>query len=261
MAIVKVILETGYLSEDDIARGCALAVEAGARLREDVDRVSARAVRACETSRSCGPTVGPDIGVKAAGGIRDSRHRAGDARGRRDAAGHLGRQRDRRRGERARALARGQAQSHTRARRGSMRSRASRSCASSRTTRSGQYYSFSPATGVVYYPWVGLLARVPLQLHAAALRVSLRVRARQARAASARGLLPQAHAGAARALRGVGDALRPDASTPRCSRACASFCVVLSRTSSSNPHFEGRMWYLYVLWLALMVLGLARLER
>ncbi len=25
-----------------------------------------------------------------------------------------------------------------------------------------------------------------------------------------------------------------------------------------DPHFEGRMWYLYVLWLALMLLGLAR---
>ena len=27
----------------------------------------------------------------------------------------------------------------------------------------------------------------------------------------------------------------------------------------SNPHYEGRMWYLLVLWLALMVLGLVRL--
>jgi fucose 4-O-acetylase-like acetyltransferase len=26
-----------------------------------------------------------------------------------------------------------------------------------------------------------------------------------------------------------------------------------------NPHFEGRMWYLYVLWIALMILGVARL--
>ena len=26
-----------------------------------------------------------------------------------------------------------------------------------------------------------------------------------------------------------------------------------------NPHYEGRMWYLYVLWLALMFLGLARI--
>ena len=28
----------------------------------------------------------------------------------------------------------------------------------------------------------------------------------------------------------------------------------------TDPHFEGRMWYLYVLWLALMVLGLVRLK-
>lgn len=27
----------------------------------------------------------------------------------------------------------------------------------------------------------------------------------------------------------------------------------------SNPYYEGRMWYLYVLWIALMVLGVARL--
>jgi surface polysaccharide O-acyltransferase-like enzyme len=28
----------------------------------------------------------------------------------------------------------------------------------------------------------------------------------------------------------------------------------------NNPHYEGRMWYLYVLWIALMFLGVARLR-
>lgn len=69
-ALLKVILETGYLAPDDIVRGCKLAVDAGAAF--------------VKTSTGFGPrgasiddvvlmrqTVGPDIGVKAAGGIRD----------------------------------------------------------------------------------------------------------------------------------------------------------------------------------------------
>jgi fucose 4-O-acetylase-like acetyltransferase len=38
-------------------------------------------------------------------------------------------------------------------------------------------------------------------------------------------------------------------------RALAAYCAHLL----VDPHFEGRMWYLYILWLALMLLGLARL--
>jgi deoxyribose-phosphate aldolase len=69
-AIVKVILETGVLSQDEIKLACELAVQAGAHY--------------VKTSTGFGPggaevsnitlmrkIVGPDIGVKASGGIRD----------------------------------------------------------------------------------------------------------------------------------------------------------------------------------------------
>ncbi len=71
-ALVKVILETCYLADEDIEAGCRLAVEAGAGF--------------VKTSTGFGPggalaahvalmrrTVGPAIGVKAAGGIRTFR--------------------------------------------------------------------------------------------------------------------------------------------------------------------------------------------
>ena len=70
-AIVKVILETGYL--DEAHHRPRLRARRGGRrsLREDLDRVRpARRVasRDVEIMRAA---VGPDIGVKAAGGIRD----------------------------------------------------------------------------------------------------------------------------------------------------------------------------------------------
>jgi len=70
LAIVKVILETGYLSEADIARGSTLAVEAGANFVKTSTGFGPRgaSVRDVEIMRA---TVGPDIGVKASGGIRD----------------------------------------------------------------------------------------------------------------------------------------------------------------------------------------------
>ena len=68
-AIVKVILETALLTDDEKVRACELAVAAGAAF--------------VKTSTGFGPggatvedvallrrTVGPDVGVKAAGGIR-----------------------------------------------------------------------------------------------------------------------------------------------------------------------------------------------
>lgn len=69
-ALVKVILETGHLSEDDIARGCALCVEAGAAFVKTSTGFGPRGatVRDVEIMRA---TVGADVGVKAAGGIRD----------------------------------------------------------------------------------------------------------------------------------------------------------------------------------------------
>lgn len=69
-AIVKVILETGLLTDDEIVQASKLSVEAGAHF--------------VKTSTGFGPggatvphielmrrTVGPDIGVKASGGVRD----------------------------------------------------------------------------------------------------------------------------------------------------------------------------------------------
>lgn len=69
-AFVKVILETGYLEERDVVRGCELAVEAGAAFVKTSTGFGPRgaSVRDVELMRA---TVGPDIGVKAAGGIRD----------------------------------------------------------------------------------------------------------------------------------------------------------------------------------------------
>lgn len=68
--VVKVILETGYLTDEEKVRGCLLAVEASAHF--------------VKTSTGYGPggatvedvmlmrrTVGPRVGVKASGGIRD----------------------------------------------------------------------------------------------------------------------------------------------------------------------------------------------
>jgi deoxyribose-phosphate aldolase len=68
--LVKVILETGFLEEDDVVRGCRLAVEAGAAFVKTSTGFGPRgaSARDCEIMRA---TVGPDIGVKAAGGIRD----------------------------------------------------------------------------------------------------------------------------------------------------------------------------------------------
>jgi deoxyribose-phosphate aldolase len=69
--VVKVILETGYLSEEEKIKACLLAQTAGANF--------------VKTSTGFGPSgatvedvqlmktvVGPDTGVKAAGGIRDA---------------------------------------------------------------------------------------------------------------------------------------------------------------------------------------------
>ncbi len=69
-AIVKVILETCYLDEERIARGSRLAVEAGAAFVKTSTGFGPRgaSVRDIEIMRAA---VGPDIGVKASGGIRD----------------------------------------------------------------------------------------------------------------------------------------------------------------------------------------------
>lgn len=69
-AILKVILETGNLSPDDIVRGCRLAVDAGAAFVKTSTGFGPRGA-SIEDVALMRQTVGPDIGVKAAGGIRD----------------------------------------------------------------------------------------------------------------------------------------------------------------------------------------------
>jgi len=69
-AIVKVILETGHLAEAEIDRASRIAVAAGARYVKTSTGFGPRgaSVRDVEIMRAA---VGPGIGVKAAGGIRD----------------------------------------------------------------------------------------------------------------------------------------------------------------------------------------------
>lgn len=69
-ALVKVILETGYLDEPQIERACSLCVEAGAAFVKTSTGFGPRgaSVRDVEIMRA---VVGDEVGVKAAGGIRD----------------------------------------------------------------------------------------------------------------------------------------------------------------------------------------------
>lgn len=69
-ALLKVILETGYLQPADIVRGCKLAVEAGAAFVKTSTGFGPRGA-SLEDVALMRDTVGPEIGVKAAGGIRD----------------------------------------------------------------------------------------------------------------------------------------------------------------------------------------------
>jgi len=68
--VVKVILETALLENRDIERGCHLAVEAGASFVKTSTGFGPRGA-SVEDVQIMRAAVGPDIGVKAAGGIRD----------------------------------------------------------------------------------------------------------------------------------------------------------------------------------------------
>jgi deoxyribose-phosphate aldolase len=69
-ALVKVILETGYLGDEHIVSGCRLAEAAGATFVKTSTGFGPRGASAhdVELMRA---TVGDRLGVKAAGGIRD----------------------------------------------------------------------------------------------------------------------------------------------------------------------------------------------
>jgi deoxyribose-phosphate aldolase len=70
VAIVKVILETGYLPPERVGEAALLAVEAGAAYVKTSTGFGPRGA-SVEDVRAMRAAVGPEIGVKAAGGIRD----------------------------------------------------------------------------------------------------------------------------------------------------------------------------------------------
>ncbi|MBN1948456.1 MAG: deoxyribose-phosphate aldolase [Candidatus Cloacimonetes bacterium] len=69
-ALVKVILETCYLTDEEIVKACQLAVEAGARFVKTSTGFGAFGAFP-DHVRLMRATVGPDIGVKASGGIKN----------------------------------------------------------------------------------------------------------------------------------------------------------------------------------------------
>ena len=69
-ALVKVILETGYLDTEQVVTASCLAVEAGAQFVKTSTGFGPRGA-SIEDVRLMREAVGPVIGVKAAGGIRD----------------------------------------------------------------------------------------------------------------------------------------------------------------------------------------------
>jgi deoxyribose-phosphate aldolase len=69
-AIVKVILETGYLTEREVETASRLAAAAGAHYVKTSTGFGPRGASLADV-RIMREAVGPDIGVKAAGGIRD----------------------------------------------------------------------------------------------------------------------------------------------------------------------------------------------
>ncbi|MCB0411059.1 MAG: deoxyribose-phosphate aldolase [Bdellovibrionales bacterium] len=68
--LLKVILETCYLSNDEIIRACQIAVDAGADFVKTSTGFGTHGATE-EHVRLMRETVGPNIGVKASGGIRD----------------------------------------------------------------------------------------------------------------------------------------------------------------------------------------------
>jgi len=69
-ALVKVILETCFLTDEEIIAGCRLSVEAGAKFVKTSTGFGAFGAFP-DHVRLMRQAVGPDIGVKASGGIRN----------------------------------------------------------------------------------------------------------------------------------------------------------------------------------------------
>jgi deoxyribose-phosphate aldolase len=68
--LVKVILETCLLNSDEIKRACELSVKSGADFVKTSTGFSTNGATTSDV-KLMRETVGPDIGVKASGGIRD----------------------------------------------------------------------------------------------------------------------------------------------------------------------------------------------
>lgn len=71
-ALLKVILETCLLTKDEIVKACELCVEAGSDFVKTSTGFSTGGATK-EDIALMRKTVGPDVGVKASGGVRDSR--------------------------------------------------------------------------------------------------------------------------------------------------------------------------------------------
>lgn len=71
-ALLKVILETCLLTKEEIVKACELSVKAGADFVKTSTGFSTGGATA-EDIALMRKTVGPDIGVKASGGVRDSK--------------------------------------------------------------------------------------------------------------------------------------------------------------------------------------------
>lgn len=69
-ALVKVILETGHLNDAEIVRACELAVAAGADYVKTSTGFGPRGATTDDVALMRA-AVGPEVGVKAAGGIKD----------------------------------------------------------------------------------------------------------------------------------------------------------------------------------------------
>ncbi|MFV8826727.1 deoxyribose-phosphate aldolase [Alkalihalobacterium sp. APHAB7] len=69
-ALTKVIIETSLLTDEEKIRACKLAVQAGADFVKTSTGFSTGGATV-EDIRLMRETVGPDIGVKASGGVRD----------------------------------------------------------------------------------------------------------------------------------------------------------------------------------------------
>ena len=71
-SLLKVILETCLLNKEEIVKACELCVEAGADFVKTSTGLAAGGATT-EDIALMRKTVGPDLGVKASGGVRDSK--------------------------------------------------------------------------------------------------------------------------------------------------------------------------------------------